>query len=110
MAVGKMSEINPISIAKLVSSVENFELSGCHENDYNDDIWRFRSGNPGYSEEIIPAIMRELVSNDKSKTKSLNINIQGGYILQKVDPDLLASEMGLLHLIWSVILPSYFKF
>ena len=89
-SVGIKSETNPENIAKLVSSVENFELSKCDEEDHEDSFWIHRRGNPGYSEEIIPAIMKELMSNKKSKTKSLSINIQGGYILSHVDPDLFS--------------------
>ena len=89
LSVGKNSEIDPQSIAKLVSSVEKFKLSCCDDDD-SDASWTPRRRNPGYNEEIIPAIMRELVSNERSQTKSLNINIQGGFILLNVDPDLFA--------------------
>jgi len=88
-SMGIKTKIVPENLAKLVSSVEIFVLSSCNEEDDND-FWTVRRGNPGYSEAIVPAIMRELVSNEKSKTKSLNINIQGGYILLNVDPDLFA--------------------
>ena len=88
-SVGIKTETIPENIAKLVSSVENFKLSTCDEED-NRDFWTPRRGNPGYNEEIIPAIMKELVSNEESKTKSLTINIQGGYILSHVDPDVFS--------------------
>ena len=88
-SLGINTKIVSQNLAKLVSSVENFKLSKCSEEE-DDGFWTIRRGNPGYSEEIIAAIMRELMTNDKSKTKSLNINIQGGYILLNVDPDLFA--------------------
>ena len=92
----KYSQIKPEVIAKLVASVENFELTSCKDDEgietavndvggYSELVVKW-----GYSEEIIPAIMRELVSNDKSRTKSLNINIQDGDILRNVDPDLFS--------------------
>ena len=79
-------------IATLVSSVENFELKSLDVDDKTESIDNVLglTRQAGYSKEITKAILRELVTNDKSKTRSLNINIQGGYILQEVDPDLFS--------------------
>ena len=88
LSVGKPGKIyltDPEAIAKLATSVENFELTSCDDDEGIDTFV-----NAFFYQGIIPAIMRELVSNAKSKTKSLNIHIQGGYILRNVDPDLFS--------------------
>ena len=88
----KHSEKTPEVIAKLVASIENFELKSLDVDDKTDSLDNVMelTRQAGYSKAITQAILRELVTNDKSKTRSLNINIQGGYILQEVDPDLFS--------------------
>ena len=99
LVIAPNSSTNPETIAKVVTTVENFELSKCTQRQPGVDRWDIGlRNNPGIDESIIPTILKEILStNDEGKTRKLKLNIQGGYIMKNVDPALLSETAVRLH-------------
>ena len=86
------SEANPKIVARIVSKMKNFTLCKSGQRPPGEEHLLFPTNlrrNAGVDENLLPAILREIASNVDCKTELLNINVQGGYILTHVDPDLI---------------------